>query len=89
MKRAGYTYIIVESFIPKVKTGHHGEVHARPIEGQGEFLTTMFVSCNPGIEDSKMHPVGTKFRIQAKVTSRNGGTPYVYSHHKWEYSVVD
>ncbi len=88
MKESDYSYIIVESYIPKVRTGKHGEVHARPIAGQEPFETTMMVSCNPNIEDKTLHPVGTRFKIKAKITSRNGGTPYVYSNHTWDYVVV-
>nr|WP_319515526.1 hypothetical protein [uncultured Cohaesibacter sp.] len=34
------------------------------------------------------HPVGTRFRIYAKETSREGGKPFLYSHFNWPYEVV-
>jgi len=34
------------------------------------------------------HPVGTYFEIQASVTDKEGGNPFVYTSHQWEYRVV-
>jgi hypothetical protein len=34
------------------------------------------------------HPVGTKLKIQAKVTDKEGGTPFLYCHYSWPYKVL-
>jgi hypothetical protein len=34
------------------------------------------------------HPIGTILRIQATVTNREGGTPFLYTHYSWPYTVV-
>ena len=36
----------------------------------------------------KLYPVGTKFRIHAKETNREGGKPFLYSHFDWPFEVV-
>jgi hypothetical protein len=69
-----YSEIIVESFIPDNTSGLHGIVHIHPLENQNPFLPNMHVECAK--ELSNDYPLGTKFRIQAKITSRNGGKPF-------------
>lgn len=86
MKNRNYSFIIVESFIPVDLNSRHGDVHIRPIEGQDPFNPEMFVECSK--ELSEHYPVGTKFRIQAKITNRQGGTPFIYSHYTWKYEVL-
>jgi hypothetical protein len=81
-----YTEIIVESYIPKSTSGLHGLVHIRPIEGQDPFMTSMNVECSKELSES--YPVGTRFKIKAKITSRLGEGPYIYSHYKWTYTVL-
>jgi hypothetical protein len=34
------------------------------------------------------HPVGTKFIVYAKVTDREGGTPFLYTSWQWGYRTV-
>lgn len=83
-----YQTIIVESFIPENPSGHHGPVHIRPIPGQGEFKPELFVECSK--ELSYGFPVGTKFKIKAKISyRRESGNAFVYSHYKWDYIVLD
>jgi hypothetical protein len=31
--------------------------------------------------DTCRYPVGTKFKVNAKVTDRQGGTPFLYAYH--------
>lgn len=85
MKTSDYDYIIVESFIPTDMTGRHGLVHIRPISGQEPFMTSLFVECSK--ELSNDYPVGTKFRIRAKITEREG-TPFIFSSYAWAYEVI-
>jgi hypothetical protein len=82
----GYEYIIVESFNPSDTSGRHGPTHVRPITDQGKFKTDMFVECSKVLV--KDYPLGTKFRIKAKITNREGGTPYIYSRYSWNYEVI-
>lgn len=81
-----YQYIEVESFIPESNSSRHGLVHIRPTHDQGPFKTSMFVQCNKKLSED--YPVGTKFRLKAKITDREGGTPFIYSNYKWEYQVI-
>lgn len=80
-----YHSIVVESYITTEASGKHGKVHVRPIKGE-VFPQTMDVECPRSMR--KEHPVGTKFRIQAKETSKEGGSPFLYSSYKWEYEVL-
>ncbi|WP_265089799.1 MULTISPECIES: hypothetical protein [Psychrobacter] len=36
----------------------------------------------------KSYPVGTKFLLQAKVTEKEGGKPFLYAHYDAEYKVI-
>ena len=86
MKEFDYDFIIVESFIPTDSTGRHGLIHIRPIPGQEPFETNMFVQCSKELTTD--YKPGTKFRIKAKITNREGGTPYISSHYTWSYIVL-
>lgn len=81
-----YDFIIVESFIPKDTSGRHGPVHIRPIPLQDPYHETMFVQCSKDL--SYNYPVGTRFRIKAKITSSPGIKPFIYSSYRWEYEVL-
>lgn len=86
MQTFDYDFIIVESFIPTDSTGRHGLIHIRPIPGQEPFETNMFVQCSKELTND--FPLGTKFRIKAKITNKEGGTPYISSHYTWSYIVL-
>ncbi len=86
MENQEYSFIVVESFIPNNSTGRHGKIHVRPVEGQDPFKKSMFVECNKDLVND--YPIGTKFRIKGKITSKEGGAPFVYSHYKWTYIVL-
>lgn len=83
----GYQYIIVESY-HESGSGLHGDVHVRPIPGQEPYKTFYRVGCSHELFDPKVYPVGTKFRIRAKVTNRQG-SPYIYSNPTWHYDVIE
>lgn len=65
--------------------GRGKAIHVRPVEGE-VFPVNMDVECSRSMR--KNHPVGTRFRIYAKETSREGGKPFLYSHLNWPYEVV-
>ncbi len=77
--------VVVESFMPSATSGLHGGVHIRPTAGQG-IPTTLHVECSKKL--STDYPVGTKFRIQAKLTDRGGGGEYLYSYFRWHFDVL-
>ena len=65
--------------------GAHSKNRAHPLPGQG-LDTEMFVECSRTIRDA--YPVGTVSIIWAKVTDREGGTPFLYSHHSWDFVAI-
>lgn len=71
IKGEEYHIIEVESFLPKNTSGLHGKVHVRTIEGQVNFPTTMHVQCSQELKTD--YPVGTRFRIKAKLNDVLGG----------------
>lgn len=79
-----YEYVIVESYEPDRAGGLHGRVHIRPCPGQG-YSTEMHVECSKKL--SRDYSVGTRFRIRAKLTDREGGGEFLYSHYRWRYEV--
>lgn len=81
-----YQMVLVESYLPTGTAGLHGKVHIRPLSGQG-FPTSMHVECSKKL--SKDYPVGTIFRIRAKLTDREGEGDFLYSYFGWEYEVVE
>lgn len=60
-------------------------MRVRPIAGQ-LFAPDMKVQFSP--EARKMHALGTRFQIWAKLSDTNDGTPFLQSPHKWPYVVV-
>lgn len=87
MNEREYEYIIVESFHPENMRGKHGPVHIRPIPGQAPFTSDLFVECNKDL--SYEYPVGTRFKIKAKITKAKTGATFVYSHYKWPYEPIE
>jgi hypothetical protein len=81
MARSGpYRTVVVESFVPYDKRPRHGLVHIRPVLGQ-VFAPTLFVECSKRLMDTSRYPLGTKFKLNAKLTDRQGGTPFLYAYH--------
>ena len=80
-----YRLVEVESFIPANSSGLHGKVHVRPLPGQG-LAQDLHVECSKRL--TKDYPVGTRFRITAKLTDREGGGEYLYSYFRWPVEVL-
>lgn len=72
--------IYVETFIPEQYEASSSKKRFRPVEGQG-LDTSMRVEYDKSIRDK--YPVGTKFKIKARVTDREG-TEFLYSFHGWD-----
>lgn len=87
MNEKEYSYIVVESYIPKNTSGLRGTVHIRPIPGKDPYLHDMHVQCSKTL--SYDYPVGTKFRIKAKIVYPvNGNKPFVSSHYTFDYEIL-
>ncbi|NIE67053.1 hypothetical protein F3J17_24585 [Burkholderia sp. Ax-1719] len=82
---SAYEYIVVETYIPSSTSGRHGKIHVRPVAG-GKYPTTLHVECSKRLR--RDYPVGTKFRLLAKLTDREGLGQYLYSNFNWDYEVV-
>jgi len=81
-----YVDIIVESYRASGTSGLHGSVHIRPIAGQG-YSSSLHVQCWKGLREN--YPIGTKFRIKAKLTDREGEGDFLYSSYRWKYEVLN
>lgn len=81
-----YVFVEVESYQSRRTSGLHGKIHIRPCPGQG-YPIDMHVECSKKL--SKDYPVGSKFKIRAKLTDREGGGDFLYSHFKWEIEVLE
>jgi hypothetical protein len=82
-----YGHLLVESLIPDETSGRHGLVHIRPLEGQN-IPTSLFVSCSKKMSDLKCYPLGTRFRILAKLTNHEGKGEFLYSNPRDPVVVV-
>lgn len=80
-----YRLVDVESYEPTRASGLHGKIHIRPLQGQG-FPTDMHVECSKELSDD--YPVGTRFRIKAKLTDREGSGDFLYSYFGWPFEVL-
>ena len=80
-----YQLLLVETYLPSSASGLHGAVHVRPCPDQG-FPTNLHVECSKTL--TRDYPVGTIFRIRAKLTDREGGGAFLYSYHGWRAEVV-
>lgn len=84
-KATDYELVEVESYIAEQTGGLHGEVHVRPVAG-GRYSTDMRVECPKAMKQN--YPVGTRFRIRAKLTDREGGPPFLYTSWQWAYDIL-
>ena len=82
-----YHSIEVESYRESQTGGLHGAVHIRPTKG-GIYPQDVRVECPREMRDTSRFPLGTVFRVRAKLTDRQGGGSFLYSHHSWAYEVV-
>ena len=79
-----YLYVIIETYYATGEASKHS-IRARPLPSQN-FPTSMKVECSSKMRNS--HPVGTKFKIKAKVKATNELQPCLYTSFKWEYQIV-
>jgi hypothetical protein len=55
-----------------------GRVEIHPVPGQA-FSPALAVQCSRRMSDISAYPLGTSFLLDAKLTDRQGGTPYLYA----------
>lgn len=79
-----YREVIIETYL-NTEGGSSKKIRARPIAGQG-LDTNMNVECSSKMR--KNYPVGTRFRLKAKLTEREGGNPFLYAHFNSPYEVL-
>ena len=79
-----YRHYVVRSY-RHTGGGSSKSIRARPVAGQG-VDSAMKVECSSSMR--KSHPVGTYFKIWAKVTDREGGPPFLYTNFDWAYTVL-
>ena len=80
-----YLFVAVESYVPRSTSGRHGKVHIRPVSGQG-YDEGLGVECSKSLTTD--YPVGTRFRIRAKLTDREGRGEFLYSSWRWPVEVI-
>ena len=81
---SNYHEVIIETFSSS-GGGSSKSVRARPVDGQ-DLDIKMKVECSSSIR--KNNPVGTLFLLEAKVTDKEGGTPFLYAYHNAPYKII-
>jgi hypothetical protein len=78
MARDIYAYreVAVESVLDE----RSGALRIRPMAGQA-FAPSLSVQCARRMVDPALYPAGTRFLLSAKLTDRQGGTPFLYAYH--------
>jgi hypothetical protein len=80
-----YVLVEVESYVPKNTSRLHGKVHIRPCNGHGyRYPPNRHMECAK--ERSKNFPVGTRFRLRAKLIDREGVGEFLYRYFGWNYN---
>lgn len=80
-----FRILLVESYDARYQGDPRRPVRVRPCEGQ-DLPTNINVECPKELKQK--YPVGTIFKIRAKLTDREGGGLFLYSHHSWSYEVI-
>ena len=71
-----YREVAVHS-VPDARTGR---LQIRPRPGQA-FAPSMRVQCARALSDPARYPAGTRFLLNAKLTDRLGGEPFLFAWH--------
>ena len=81
--KSDYTLIVVETLWGR-DSMDRPKIVVRPIAGQA-FDSSLNVECSKSLIDD--YPLGTRFRIRAKLTDM-AGAPFLYSYFGWQHEVV-
>jgi hypothetical protein len=71
-----YREVAVHS-VPDARTGR---LRIQPMPGQA-FAPSMRVQCARALSDPAQYPAGTRFLLNAKLTDRLGGEPFLFAWH--------
>jgi hypothetical protein len=74
------TYAYRDVALESVRDARSASVRIRPMAGQA-FAPSLSVQCARRMLDPALYPVGTRFLVSAKLTDRQGGTPFLYVYH--------
>jgi hypothetical protein len=74
------TWAYREVAVESVASARSGKLRIRPMAGQA-FAPTLSVQCSRAMVDPARYPAGTRFLLLAKLTDRQGGTPFLYAYH--------
>ncbi|MEW6022643.1 MAG: hypothetical protein AB1807_10945 [Pseudomonadota bacterium] len=74
------TWAYREVAVHSVLNPRSGKLQIRPMPGQA-FAPSMRVQCARALSDPEQYPPGTRFLLQAKLTDRLGGEPFLYAWH--------
>ena len=74
------TWAYREVAVESVASARSGKLRIRPMPGQA-FAPTLSVQCSRALVDPALYPAGTRFLLNAKLTDRQGGTPFLYAWH--------
>lgn len=69
-----------EVAVHSVPDGRSGRLRICPMPGQA-FAPSMRVQCAQALRDPEQFPAGTRFLLNAKLTDRLGGEPFLYAWH--------
>jgi hypothetical protein len=86
MEKGALSPVIVESYKQKNTSGLRGAIYIKPIAGQEPFTGDMHLSCSKVLCTD--YQVKTKFIIKAKITSKEVGKSFDYSHYSWPYVLL-
>lgn len=75
----------VESFQGVEKSGVQAKIQLRPLKGQ-KFSSTLLLEGNKSLVED--YPVGTRFKVQASLASRAGGSQYLFTSWQWDMRVL-
>ena len=81
---SAYRTILIETYVAQGEPSRK-KIRARPVAGQG-LAVDMHVECSSSMRTG--HPVGTIFMVAAKITSKEGGQPFIYTSWQWKSDVM-
>lgn len=84
MQFGTYEWIEVETFIAPPGP-YNSAIRVRPVQGE-KYPPDTVVECSRSLR--KSYPVGTRFLLQCKLTNREGGKPFLYSHYNSPFKVI-
>lgn len=80
----GYQSVLVKSYASR-ESNHRYPVEIRPIPGE-IFAADLLVECAK--EMHTQYPIGTVFRICAKLKQKADSRPHLYSSYRWAFEVI-